>query len=74
MMVQLADAASNVPNVHEPESLKLPPRLPSPQLTEPLGVVGDDEVSVTVAAYVIVSPMATLDGSGDTAVAVEFCE
>lgn len=73
-MVQLADVVSNVLNVHEPESLKLPPALASPQLTEPPGVVGDAEVSVTVAVYVIVFPMVTLDGFGDTVVVVESCE
>jgi len=73
-MAQLADVASDAANVHEPESLKLPPTLASPQLTEPTGAVGDAEVSVTVAVYVIVLPMATLDGSGDTVVVVESCE
>jgi len=74
MMVQLADVAFNVPNVHEPGLLKPPPALASPQLTGPPGVVGDVEVSVTVAVYVIVFPMVTLDGFGDTLVVVESCE
>jgi hypothetical protein len=76
MMVQLADVAFNVLNVHEPELPKLPPTAPSAQLTGPPGVVGDAEVSVTVAVYVIVFPMVTLDGFGDTVVVVVvvFCE
>jgi len=71
MMVQLAEVASNV---HEPELLKPPPAPPSSQPAEPPGVVGDAEVSATVAVYVIVFPMVTLDGFGDTVVVVVFSE
>jgi hypothetical protein len=50
--------------------LKVPPLPPSLQDTEPVG--GDRwlAVSVTVAAKVIVLPMATEAGSGDTVVMV----
>ncbi len=73
-MVQEADDESSVTSVHEPELLKLPPALPSLQLTVPVGVVGLADVSVTVAVYVIVLPMVTVDGSGATVVVVVFCE
>jgi len=59
--------------VQEPPLLKVPPALPSPQVTVPVGVVGLAAVSVTVAVNVIVSPMATVDGFGVTAVIVASC-
>ena len=63
-MVQVPDS-----NVHEPELLKLPPLPPSPQLTAPVGVDEVPElVSATVAVNVIVFPIVTEDGLGDTVV------
>ena len=54
-------------SVHAPEVLKVPPAPPSLHITVP---VGEDNVpgpvSVTVPVKVIVLPMMTVDGLGDT--------
>jgi len=51
--------------------LKVPPALPSLQLTVPLGVVAvPEEVSATVAVNVIVFPIMTVADPGNTVVLV----
>lgn len=49
---------------------KLPPAPPSLQLTEPVGVVGDPLMSVTVALSTIESPITVDEGFGSTPVLV----
>ena len=64
----------NVASVHVAELLKLPPAPPSLHVTVLVGVVGVPEVSSTCTVYVIVFPMATVDGLGLTVVVVALSE
>ncbi len=59
-------------SAHAPEVLKVPPAPPSLQVTVPVGDVGVPvPVSLTVAENVMVFPTMTVDGLGDTDVAVD---